>query len=63
MNKINLISQHEFCAIEHFPKYLTFQQFYIKSKCWVSWSNESQPTGVGKPVYGIPTFPLTAKAV
>ena len=29
----------------------------------VSWSNNSHPTGVVKPVYGIPTFPLTAKAV
>ena len=29
----------------------------------VSWSNDSHPTGVVKPVYGIPTFPLTAKAV
>ena len=25
--------------------------------------NNSHPTGVVKPVYGIPTFPLTAKAV
>ena len=29
----------------------------------VSWSNDSHPTDVVKPVYGIPTFPLTAKAV
>ena len=29
----------------------------------VSWDNDSHPTGVVKPVYGIPTFPLTAKAV
>ena len=29
----------------------------------VSWSNNSHPTGVVKPVNGIPTFPLTAKAV
>ena len=29
----------------------------------VSWGNDSQPTGVVKPVYGIPTFPLTLKAV
>ena len=29
----------------------------------VSWSNYSQLTGVDKPVYGYPTFPLTAKAV
>ena len=29
----------------------------------VSWSNDSHPTGVVKPVYGIPTFPRTAKAV
>ena len=28
-----------------------------------SWSNNSHPTGVVKPIYGIPTFPLTAKAV
>ena len=27
------------------------------------WSNNSHPTGVVKPVYGIPNFPLTAKAV
>ena len=25
----------------------------------VSWGNDSHPTGVVKPVYGIPTFPLT----
>ena len=29
----------------------------------VSWSNNSHPTGVVKPVYGYPTFPLTTKAV
>ena len=29
----------------------------------VSWSNDSHQTCVVKPVYGIPTFPLTAKAV
>ena len=29
----------------------------------VSWSNNSYPTGVVKPVYGYPTFPLPAKAV
>ena len=29
----------------------------------VSWGNDSHPTGVVKPLYGIPTFPLTAKAV
>ena len=29
----------------------------------VSWGNESHPNGVVKSVYGIPTFPLTAKAV
>ena len=29
----------------------------------VSWGNDSHPTGVVKPVYGIPTFPLTTKAV
>ena len=29
----------------------------------ISWGNDSHPTGVFKPVYGIPTFPLTAKAV
>ena len=28
-----------------------------------SWSNDSYLTGVVKPVYGIPTFPLTTKAV
>ena len=29
----------------------------------VSWGNDSHPTGVVKPVYDIPTFPLTEKAV
>ena len=29
----------------------------------LSWGNDSHPTGVVKPVYGIPTFPLIAKAV
>ena len=29
----------------------------------VNWSNKSHPTGVVKPVYGIQTFPLTAKVV
>ena len=29
----------------------------------VSWNNNSHPPGVVKPVYGYPTFPLTAKAV
>ena len=29
----------------------------------VSWVNNSHPTGVVKPVYGIPTLPLTTKAV
>ena len=29
----------------------------------VSWSNDSHPTGVVKPVYWIPTFLLTANAV
>ena len=29
----------------------------------VSWGNDSHPTGVVKPVYEIPTFPLTTKAV
>ena len=29
----------------------------------VNWGNDSHPAGVVKPVYGIPTFPLTAKAV
>ena len=29
----------------------------------VSWGNDSHPTGVVKPVYGIPTFPLTATAM
>ena len=29
----------------------------------VSWGNDSHPTGVVKPVYGIPTFSLTAKAL
>ena len=29
----------------------------------VSWGNDIHPTVVVRPVYGIPTFPLTAKAV
>ena len=29
----------------------------------VSWGNDSHPPAVVKPVYGIPTFPLTEKAV
>ena len=29
----------------------------------VSWGDDSHSTGVVKPVYGIPTFPLTTKAV
>ena len=29
----------------------------------VSWGSDSHPAGVVTPVYGIPTFPLTAKAV
>ena len=29
----------------------------------VSWNNKSNPTVVVKPVYGYPTFPLTAKTV
>ena len=29
----------------------------------VSWDNDSHPTVVAKPVYGISTFPFTAKAV
>ena len=29
----------------------------------VSWGNESHPTGVIKPVYGVLTLPQTAKAV
>ena len=29
----------------------------------VSWGNDSHPTGVVKPVYGIPTFPITTKAL
>ena len=29
----------------------------------VSWGNDSYPTGVLNPVYGIPTFPLTTEAV
>ena len=28
-----------------------------------SWGNDSHPTGVAKPLNGIPTLPLTAKAV
>ena len=29
----------------------------------VSWSNDSHTAGVVKPVYGIPTFQVTANAV
>ena len=29
----------------------------------VSWSNDNYPTGVVKPVYRIPSFPITTKAV
>ena len=29
----------------------------------IIWGNDSHPTGVVKPVNGIPTFPLTTKAV
>ena len=29
----------------------------------VSWGNDSHPTGVVQPMFGIPTFPLTGKAV
>ena len=29
----------------------------------VSWGNDSHQTGEVKPIYGIPTFPITAKAV
>ena len=29
----------------------------------VSWDNDSHPTGMVKPIYGIRTFPLTTKAV
>ena len=29
----------------------------------VSWSNDSHPTGMVKPINGIPTFPLTVKAL
>ena len=28
-----------------------------------SWGNDSHPTGVVKPVNGIPTFPLSVKAI
>ena len=28
----------------------------------VSWSNDSHPTGVVKPIYGVPTFPLITQA-
>ena len=28
-----------------------------------SWRNDSYPTDVVEPVYGIPTFPITTKAV
>ena len=31
--------------------------------CVPTWSIDSYPTGVLKPVYGIPTFPLTGKAL
>ena len=29
----------------------------------ITWGNNSLPAGVVKPVYGIPNFPLTKKAV
>ena len=29
----------------------------------VSWSNDIHPTGAVKPIYGIPTFPFTAKDI
>ena len=29
----------------------------------VNWSNDNNPTDMVKPVYGIPTFQITAKAV
>ena len=36
---------------------------YLDRARTVSWGNDSQTTFVAKPVYGIPTFTLTAKAV
>ena len=36
---------------------------HISRRVDLSWSNDSQPTVVIEPVYGIPTFPLTANAV
>ena len=42
------------------PPKTSFAQPLLRT---VSWSNDNHPTGVVKPVYGIPTFLLTAKAV
>ena len=39
------------------------QKCHQKLRVHNGWSNGSHPTGVFKPVYGISTFPLTAKAV
>ena len=39
---------------------------YTTSADWlrtVSWSHDRHPAGVVKAIYGIPTFPLTAKAM
>ena len=41
--------------------YTTITQRYRRRT--VSWSNDSHPTGVVKPVYVTPTFPLTTIAV
>ena len=39
------------------------QPKYLDRLRTVSWSNDGHPNGVVKQVYGIPSFPLTAKAV
>ena len=41
-----------------------FEYITIVDRLWlVSWSNDSCPTGVVKPAYGIPLFPLASKAM
>ena len=47
---------------QHKNAKINFDYTTIADRLWmVSWGNESHPTGVVKPVYGIPTFPLTQK--
>ena len=54
--KINVTTKKN--ATKHFD-YTTI----VDRRRTVSWSNDIHPTGVVKHVYGIPTFPLTTKAV